>query len=320
MNLRRLTSIVAKIAVSFALLWLVSRGIDVDALAGRVSRLSPVWLFVSVLAGLAQILLQAPRWRAAVLAAGTELGLLQAFRYCMIGMFFNQGLPALGGDAARIWLLGRRSGWRSATYSAIVDRGFGFLALAALIVASLPFSLNSMSEGFVRSAVVALGCGALVCALCFVSLGLFRWPWLERFALFHHLHSCAALAARLLFNWRSGPWIAAASIGIHALSPVAAYAAGRSIQAEASFVQMLLLVPPVMLITMLPVSIAGWGLREASMTIVFTSAGLAQADGFLLSLLIGIAQLAVGVIGGALWLAMPAQDRLAAGKGRNFER
>jgi len=308
MSLPRLAASAAKIAISLALLWLALRGMDVDALAARIGNLSPVWLFVSVLAGLAQMLLQAPRWRAAVRAAGTELGLLQAFRYCMIGMFFNQGLPGIGADAARVWLLQRHSGWQRAAYSAIVDRGFGLLALAALIVVSLPFSLDAMGEGPVRAAVVAMGCGALACAFCFVSLGLVRWPWVGQFALLQHLHSCAVLAARLLFNWRSGPWIVAASIGIHTLSPVAAYAAGRAIQAEASFVQILLLVPPVMLVTMLPVSIAGWGLREASMTMAFMSAGLAQADGFVVSLLVGISQLAVGAIGGILWFAVPAQD------------
>lgn len=36
-----------------------------------------------------------------------------------------------------------------------------------------------------------------------------------------------------------------------------------------SFGQIFLLIPPVMLITMMPISIAGWGLREATMGLAF---------------------------------------------------
>lgn len=306
MILRQPTVIMAKVAATFVLLWLVLRGIDVHSLAERLNKISPGWLFTSVLAGFMQMILHAQRWRSAVVAAGIKLGMFAAFRYCMIGMFFNQMLPSgVGGDAARIWFLGRQSGWQRAAYSAMVDRGFGLLGLATLIVLSLPFSLKLMSGALARVAIIIIGGGALTCCLVFVLFGLFRWPWIDRFAMSRHLHSCAELAARLLFDWRTGPWMIAASVGIHTLSPLAAYAAGRSIQADVGLFQMLLLVPPVMMVAMLPASVGGWGLREASMAIAFTSAGLAQADGFMVSLLLGLSQFLVGSVGCVLWVSMP---------------
>jgi hypothetical protein len=62
-------------------------------------------------------------------------------------------------------------------------------------------------------------------------------------------------------------------------------------------------VPPVLLIATIPISIAGWGVREKSLVLAFAYAGLSETDGFLVSVLLGITMFAVGLIGGAVWLA-----------------
>jgi hypothetical protein len=107
---------------------------------------------------------------------------------------------------------------------------------------------------------------------------------------------------RLLFSRATGPKIAALSITIHVLTVVISWCVVRSILAPAQFEQMFLLVPPVALITMLPVSIAGWGLREATMMLAFGYSGLNPADGTMVSLLTGVTSFVVGAIGGLVWI------------------
>ena len=41
----------------------------------------------------------------------------------------------------------------------------------------------------------------------------------------------------------------------------------------------------------MPISIAGWGVRESSMVVAFGYAGLAQSDGLTLSILFGLLEL-----------------------------
>lgn len=53
---------------------------------------------------------------------------------------------------------------------------------------------------------------------------------------------------------------------------------------------------------MLPISIAGWGVREATMMVAFGYAGLAQTDGTIVSLLFGASSFIVGAIGGLIWI------------------
>jgi glycosyltransferase 2 family protein len=69
-----------------------------------------------------------------------------------------------------------------------------------------------------------------------------------------------------------------------------------------AFEQTFLLIPPVMLITMLPISIAGWGVREATMGLAFGYAGLMTNEGINVSLLYGAVSFIVGAFGGLVWI------------------
>ena len=68
------------------------------------------------------------------------------------------------------------------------------------------------------------------------------------------------------------------------------------------FSQIFQLIPPIMLITMLPISIAGWGVREATMGLAFGYAGLMTNEGINVSLLFGAVSFLVGAFGGLVWI------------------
>ena len=57
------------------------------------------------------------------------------------------------------------------------------------------------------------------------------------------------------------------------------------------------------MIATLPVSIAGWGVRESSFMFAFAHAGLAQSDGLAISILFGAASFVAGLVGGIVWIA-----------------
>ena len=73
--------------------------------------------------------------------------------------------------------------------------------------------------------------------------------------------------------------------------------------ASVDFLQALFLVLPVILIATIPISIAGWGVRESAMVLAFSYAGLTASDGLIVSILFGFTTLAVGAIGGIVWIA-----------------
>ena len=61
----------------------------------------------------------------------------------------------------------------------------------------------------------------------------------------------------------------------------------QSIGVAVTVLDCLVLMPPVILITTIPISIAGWGVRESAMVAIFGFISVVQEDAIALSLLFG---------------------------------
>src|ERR1700759_1772476 len=173
----------AKIMVSAALLYFALRKADLLALFSRINNVgSLIWIALAIGVNFFQIFIGVLRWREISAECGAPLELRQAMRYNVIGAFFNQTLPsAIGGDAVRLWLVARAgAGWRASTYSIFVDRAVGLIALAIIIVASLPWSSHLIADAYGRSALMLIDFAALAGGTGFLVLGILPWPWLRK--------------------------------------------------------------------------------------------------------------------------------------------
>src|SRR5712671_6477444 len=254
--MRRILLSTIKIFVSAALLYLALRKANFSDLASRLDIASLGWIGLAIAVTFFQIFVGVLRWRTVSAECGAPLAIRQAMRFNLIGAFFNQTLPSsIGGDAVRLWLVARNgAGWRAATYSIFVDRAIGLIALAIIIVASLPWSYSLIGNPHGRSALLFVDLAALAGGLGFLVLGRLRWPWLKRWWATHHLHACSVIANRVMFSLKHGPKLAILSLLVHILAVVMAWCVVQAIAAPVSFSQMFQLVPPVMLITMMPIS------------------------------------------------------------------
>jgi glycosyltransferase 2 family protein len=303
-EMRRILIPTVKFLISAALLYFALRKTNFVALASRMDSATFGWLGLAIAVTLCQIFAGAARWRIVSADCGALLTIMQALRFNLIGSFFNQTLPSsIGGDAMRLWLVGRGpAGWRAASYSIFVDRAIGLIALAIVIVASLPWSYELIDDPRGRSALFLVDFAALAGGIGFLVLGRLNWVWLKRWWAMRHLHACAEIAGRIIFSRERGGKLAILSLLIHVLTSVIAWCVVQSIAAPASFTQIFLLIPPVMLVTMLPISIAGWGVREATMGLAFGYAGLMTSEGVNISLLYGLVLFIVGALGGLVWI------------------
>ena len=302
--MRQILLSILKILISVALLYLALRKVNLSDLVSRIDLASLGWLGLAVAMTFLQVLAGALRWCEISAECDAPLTARQAMRFNLIGTFFNQTLPSsIGGDAMRLWLIARNgAGWKSAAYSIFVDRAVGLIALAVVIVASLPWSYSLIGDPDGRSALLLVDFAALASGAGFLVLGLLPFPWLKRWWGTHHLYACSVIANRVIFSRRHGPSIAVLSLLVHVLAVVIAWCVVQSIAAPVLFSQIFQLVPPVMLITMLPISIAGWGVREASMGLAFGYAGLMANEGVNVSLLFGAVYFIVGAFGGLVWI------------------
>ncbi|HEX7881966.1 lysylphosphatidylglycerol synthase transmembrane domain-containing protein [Bradyrhizobium sp. C9] len=305
--MRRILLSTVKILISAALLYFSLRKVNLYDLASRIQVESLGWLGLAIAVTFLQIFLGVLRWREISVECGAPLQTAQAMRFNVIGTFFNQTLPSsIGGDAVRLWLVARAgAGWRAATYSIFVDRAVGLIALAVVIAATLPWSYRLISDSHGWTALLLLDLAALGAGFGFLLVGALPWPWLKQWWATHHIHACAVIANRVLFSRAQGLQVGVLSIAIHVVTVVIAWCVVQSIAAPVTFGQIFQLLPPVMLITMMPISIAGWGVREATMALAFGYAGLIVNEGVNISLLFGAVSFVVGIFGGLVWILSP---------------
>jgi uncharacterized membrane protein YbhN (UPF0104 family) len=312
--MRQFVAFALKAAISAALLYVAIGRTDFGMIGERLNRIDVMWVLAAIAVAALQLVLVSLRWKRIARHCGAALTFPTSFRFNLIATFFNQVLPStVGGDAVRIWLFARDgAGWSKATYSVLLDRFIGVLSLALLVVAGLPWALELISNLVGRMALLVIGFGSIGAAVAFVAMGCLRWAWLDRWWPIRHLMQMAATARSLLAAPAAAATVIGLSLVIHVFTGAVAWCAARAVAAPFEFMHALLLVPPVLLIATIPISIAGWGVRESTLMLAFAYAGLPESDGLIVSMLLGGSALMVGLAGGAVWLITGEPRQLSA--------
>ena len=301
--MRKALILSVKIAVSGLLLYFTLAAVNIGAVTNRLGHIDARWVALGLFFLVVQLAALTWRWQLLVARCGADLPFSRLFRLSMIGVFFNQTLPSsAGGDAMRIWLLGKQSTWRIAAYSVLLDRVIGVVALAILVVLCLPWTLGLVRNPVGRAALLLIGCGCIAAGMVFLALSWQRLRFLQHWSPTRHLAAAAGIAMSLLRSPSSLIAVFSSSIIVHLLTALAAWCAARAVGADLPLLYSLYLVSPVVLLTVIPISIAGWGVREGAMVVAFGYAGLAQSDGLIVSLLFGFGYLVLGIVGGLVWV------------------
>jgi uncharacterized protein (TIRG00374 family) len=288
--------------------WLLY-GIDEAALADGLSQASFASMLAVFVILLALSAVQAWRWVIVARAMAVNLSYSAAWSIVLIGLFFNQTLPSsIGGDAARVWRL-RRAGVRVglSIRTVVLDRLVALFALLLIVLAGLPALMSWIGDGTLRWAVPILlagGFSAYAILLLIESRPLRRLlerlpteqiVALGRGARAVFLHPASIIPALVL------------SVFIHGVVSGSVFLIGRDIGVTVTFWEMLVLFPPVLLLSMVPFSVAGWGVREGAMITALSLIGVSPAAAFTVSVLYGIVMVAVGFTGGVVWLLTGGQ-------------
>jgi uncharacterized membrane protein YbhN (UPF0104 family) len=307
--------LLVKALVTGALLYFAVGRANWDVLEHRLIHLDLTWMILATAIGIVQLGLISVRWRAIAERCGAPIALRRAFLFNLIAYFFGQVLPStVGGDAVRIWLLAREgAGWSKATYSVLLDRFIGWMALALVVVTTLPWSFDLIKNPLGRTTLLLIGLGSVGSGLCFLAMSYLRSSWLRNWAMTRHLTQLAGTTKDMLSSAQRGVLLIGLSLIVHVLTAAVAWSAARAVAAQVEFLHVLLLVTPVSLIATIPISIAGWGVRESALVLAFSYAGLAESDALIISVLLGAAMFSTGLIGGLVWLASGESLNLLAG-------
>lgn len=317
-----------RIVLSIALLWKATSGIDWHTLLDSEIKMQPIWLFAAAIAICCAFICGGLRWGFLMRSVGFQGGLFKYIALYFAGGLINQGLPStLGGDSYRaitathfnsagnlsetkeldqelhhsVDLEHATPKLRLSFAMVLVDRllglaGNNLLGGLGLILGGATLAAWGQDLGY---AVVAV----MISAGLFIAMILTWKPTTELLQkLLARLNMGNAMPGiRLAFSWPMNIAQAIFAIAIHGFIILAFGFCLRAYGAEAPISSLMIGLPALSLLLMLPISISGWGLREATLSSVLALWGVSPSLTVLASISYG-ALTVISVLPGAYFL------------------
>lgn len=283
-----------RMAFGIGLLGLLFTQVDLAAMAAEISALRLDLLMVLVVAIFVARMIGALRWY--LLLRGLHRGVSYAgiLRLTFISDFIGYFTPgSLGIEAVRLYGMARTTSDLALTAtSMLIERMLSFLAVIVLVLAALTFQLPGLPPEIGYLAWLAL-------AILGVAVSGLMAPRLRRltlWALSHPLllrvYHAAQKVHRSLDQYRARPAVLVATFAISLVAQLGRCAivaiGAAAFGVHLSFVLFLVIVPVIMLINMLPISIAGLGVRELGFVYLFGQVGVPAEVALSLALLIRV--------------------------------
>ena len=264
------------------------------------------WLLAGLAAAVASNVVSALRWRALARWLGADVSVRDASRWYFQAIGLNALLPGavLGGDLYRAVVL-RRAGQATlaSSWSVVLDRVSGLWMLCAIGGLGAALCANVLAPW------LRLPAGAFTALMLAGTALWLATPWtlpalLRRWGV-RWLAPLRAAAQRPDFNRQMG-WQALASAAVQVLSAAALAGGGLALGVQLPLAAWAFAIAPVFLMAALPVSVGGWGTREAAAVASLAPFGVAAPAAVGVGVIYGLYQLAQGAMG-ALAFGLPGR-------------
>ncbi len=291
---RRLLVTALKLLVSLGLLAVLFARTDTGSLWRSLRTASLPWVLAALGLYLVQMLISAWRWGLLLRAQGVRLTERRLLASYLVAAFFNNFLPSnIGGDVIRIRDTSRPARSRAlATTVVLVDRGIGLMGL--VLVAAVGASATGVHGARAVPILPSWLWGSLLFATL-VSAPAVMAPSgvgrLLRPLTVLHPEWVGGQIARLtdtLTRFREHPsslvWGFCGAVTVQGMLVVYYAAVARSLNIPISMAQLAVIVPLSFVVQLVPVSVNGFGVREATFSFYFSRIGLPIESAMALSL------------------------------------
>ncbi|MCI5221434.1 MAG: UPF0104 family protein [Candidatus Electrothrix sp. AR4] len=290
-----------KFFITGILLFIIFRSINVGNTITALREIPPQNLLFALFCQLACITVAAFRWCLIMYRLGFAAPFLFYLTSYFKGAFFNQGLPtSIGGDGLRIFDCSRVvASAEDAFYGVFIDRIIGLTGLLLLNISALIINHDLLPANVHYP---------LLFILTGLAVGLILLFFLRKFPFFavgKYLGFLGRLSERYFQVYSSLPSLSSQlflAVLTHLFSMGTFFMIGQGVGLDFPLLVYLVLVPPVLLLTLLPVSLAGWGVREGAMVAFFLLVGADKSRVLTFSVLYGVVALIASLPGLLVYL------------------
>ena len=229
------------------------------------------WILLMLVAANLIMLIQANRWKG-LSVQGPEIPFKTYYAYTAMGYFFNNLLPTgFGGDAVKSLAFGKKFNQTSQSISAVLlSRIQGLLAMFLCFFIALPFALSKTEVPFVYTLVMTI---AMLACMVFVILCLVSDKVPVPAAILNKLTFIPKMQKSLSIYRQYKKQVLLSSLDslwLQLLTLFMAYAYFRAVGQEIDISILVVFTSITIVISMLPVSLNGIGVREGVQVALFT--------------------------------------------------
>ncbi|MBI5048033.1 MAG: flippase-like domain-containing protein [Deltaproteobacteria bacterium] len=309
MNKKKL-AVILKVVVSGSLLYLLFRGMDMDSFLKTVKAVDVKTVVFIIFLYLAIQAIAAYRWFT-LLRDSMNISFPKVLSIYFVGMFFNNFMPSMvGGDIAKGYYLYKVSGKGGAVVATLfMDRYAGFTALMAITTVATVIGYQ-LVQGTVVPLLLVFLIGAYVIGSLVLWVESFHgWVLkilskLKLFGLNEKIDSLykSIMKYKGFYGILSKAFML--SLIIQSTVIISYYILSAALGMSLPFGYFFLLIPLTTAVAMLPISLAGLGIREGAFVFLFTKVGATQAEALSLSLLWFFISAFINLIGGIEYIRL----------------
>ncbi len=291
-----------KIVLSAGLIWYIFHRIDFSSAWTTLLSIPLGAVLAAMVLLLVQFVLGSYRLKELLRQLGQESRLPTLLDITWIGAFFSQTLISfVGGDAMRVWRMVRfKIPVAIATQAVVLDRLAGFAGVVVVLLLTIPFLIPRLESLEMKVGLILIASAVL--GFIFAVFVLRRLP--ERFARQRILSAIVGFAARGLYIARSGRGaihVLGLSILIQLGNVLILFILAHGLSIDLGLGIFILFMPTVLFLSMLPISISGWGVREGAMVGALAVVGVPAHQSLALSICFGLCLVFVSLPGGLIW-------------------
>ncbi len=297
--------IVIRIAISAILLSFIIYAIGLEKIKDVISH-TTLWLFiVAILVENIGVAISAKKWQILLKSKDVKITYSDAISYYYIGSFFNTMMPSsVGGDVIKAYKLGKKTNNIEAFSSVVMDRVTGLIAVVLIALFAIATSYEMLPQIAITLAFILILCFLVFLLMLFktnffekVVKKLFsRWDKPKRF-----LHDIISSVK----SYRDKKTLYAAmsiSLLFHIILILNNYVLSLALNLKINITYFFIFIPIAEILVALPISIQGFGVRESSYALLFSSIGVSYAAAFSLGFLNQLVKVITSIVGGIVYV------------------
>ncbi len=299
---------IIKFIITVVIFYFLFQYIDFKNVIKVLAKSHGGFILLALIAQLISTVIAAYRWRLIMKLLDFKERVSFYVQSYFRGSFFNQVLPgSIGGDAVRvIELVQKNYDKKEAIYGIFVDRIIGLVGLLVLnLLANNIFYGNFPAWLYQLLNLISIG-GILGFSALFI---IEKLTFLAKLPFLNIFLRLSKRLNRLYANKMLLVEHISISVVVHLFSILAIYGLALSVEVHLSLQTLLIAIPPVFLLTIVPISLAGWGVRESGMVGILMLVGAQKEEILVISVLYGLLLILASLPGAWFWNKNKLQER-----------